>query len=151
MTDFRCGSDVLDDWLREHALGVQASRTGRTFVWHRDNKVVAYYTLAAHRVARDVLPARLGRGSPDQIPAILLARLALDESLQRRGLGGRLLGEACYRAAVTSLTVGARMIVVDALDEVAAKFYERHGFSRVPDSTRLARKMSDAIKVFADL
>lgn len=145
---------MLDAWLHEHALAVQASRTGRTFVWNNDGVVVAYYTLAAHRVARDLLPARLGRGSPDQIPAVLLARLALDVSLQRRGLGGRLLGEACYRAAVTSLTVGARMIVVDAIDEAASTFYERYGFSRLPDSLRLARKMSDAveaIRVGADM
>jgi hypothetical protein len=66
-------------------------------------------------------------------------------------LGGRLLGEACCRAAVTSLTVGARMIVVAAIDEVAAKFYERHGFGRLPDGLRLARKMSDAVKVFGEL
>jgi predicted N-acetyltransferase YhbS len=151
VTNFHCGSEVLDDWLHDHASVVQASRTGRTFVWHDDGTVVGYYTLAAHRVARDILPARLGRGSPDQVPAVLLARLALDESLQRCGLGGRLLGEACYRAAVTSLTVGARMIIVDALDEAAAKFYERHGFSRVPDALRLARKMSDAVKAFANL
>lgn len=136
---------MLNAWLHEHALAVQASRTGRTFVWHDDGMAVAYYTLAAHRVARDLLPARLGRGSPDQIPAILLARLALDVSLQRRGLGGRLLGETCYRAAATSLTVGARMIVVDAIDEAASTFYERYGFSRLPDSLRLARKMSDAV------
>jgi len=142
---------VLDEWLHEHALGVQASRTGRTFVWHDDGRVVAYYTLAAHRVARDLLPARLGRGSPDQIPAILLARLALDVSLHGRRLGAALLSEACYRAAITSLTVGARMIVVDALDEVAAKFYECHGFSRLPDGLRLGRRMSDAVKVFGEL
>ena len=113
--------------------------------------MVAYYTLAAHRIARHLLTAKLGRGSPDQIPAILVARLALDVSLHGRGLGGRLLSEACYRAAITSLTVGARMIVVEAIDEDAAKFYERRGFSRLEGSLRLARKMSDAAKVFGDL
>jgi predicted N-acetyltransferase YhbS len=142
---------VLDEWLREHALGAQAGRTGRTFVWHNHGVVVAYYTLAAHRIARDILPAKLGRGSPDQIPAILLARLALDVSLHGRSLGGRLLGEACYRAAVASRTVGARMIVVDALDDSAATFYERHGFRRLASSLRLAHTMSDATKVLGDL
>lgn len=117
-------------------------------MWHTAGTVVAYCTLAAHRVTRDSLPSRLGRGSPGQIPAILLARLALDESLHGRGLGQRLLGEACYRAAAASLAVGARMIVVDAVDEKAARFYERQGFHRLAGSLRLARKMSDAVRVF---
>ncbi len=151
LTRFRCGRDVLDDWLVRHALHAQASRTGRTFVWHDEAVVVAYYTLAAHWIARDALPAKLGRGSPDQIPAVLLARLALDSSLHGKGLGAAVLSEAGYRAAVASLTVGARVLVVDAIDEQAAAFYECHGFRRIPGTLRLGRKMSDLVDTLGDL
>ena len=67
----------------------------RTFVLHRDDRVVvAYYSLAAHPLQREELPAAVARGGPRQIPAILLARLALDESLQGQGIGGAVLAEA---------------------------------------------------------
>jgi hypothetical protein len=49
---------------------------------------VAYFSLASHLVVRADLPAKLGRGSPDAIPAVLLARLALDRSLRGRGSVG---------------------------------------------------------------
>ena len=62
-----------------------------------------------------------------------------------------MLSEAGYRAAVASLTVGARVLVVDAIDEQAAAFYECHGFRRIPDTLRLGRTMSDLVDALGDL
>jgi GNAT superfamily N-acetyltransferase len=144
LSRFDSGQPALDAWLRDSAKGAQARRVGRTFVWHGGDKVaVAYYTLAAHVIERASLPRSVGRGSPDQIPAILLARLALDKLLHGQGLGGALLAEALARAAIAAENVGARFAVVDAIDEPPARFYEHHGFRRVPDTMRLVQKMSD--------
>ena len=134
----------LDDWLRRSARHADAMNTGRTFVWHAgDAVVVAYFTLAAHLVARAQVPKRIGRGSPDVIPAILLARLALDQTLRGRGLGGELLWDAMERAWAASQHAGARLVVVDAIDDTAVSFYEHYGFRRIPETRRLVQKMSD--------
>jgi GNAT superfamily N-acetyltransferase len=142
---FRCGNDVLDEWLQRSAGHAAAMNTGRTFVWHTGGRaVVAYFTLAAHVVRRDRIPKRVGRGSPDEIPAVLLARLALEERLHGQGLGGELLWDALSRTLAASKIVAARLVVVDAIDEAAAGFYKHHGFTRCPDpSHRLVQKMSD--------
>lgn len=141
---FRCGIPQLDDWLQRSAHHAEAMNTARTFVWHRgDRMVIAYFTLAAHLIARAKVPKRVGRGSPDVIPAILLARLALDQTLHGQGLGGELLWDALERARTASRLAGARLVVVDAIDEAAASFYEHHGFRRIPDTRRLVQKLSD--------
>lgn len=141
---FCCGRQALDDWLKRSARHAQAMNTGRTFVWHAgDRVVVAYYTLAAHLVARERVPKRIGRGSPDVIPAVLLARLALDRTLHGTGLGGELLWDALERAWAASRQAGARLVVVDAVDDEAASFYEHYGFSRIPGAARLVQKISD--------
>jgi len=141
---FDSGQPSLDSWLRDNALVMALKRTGRTFVWVEPATatVVAYYTLSAHLIQRDSLTRRLGRGHPEQIPAALLARLALDHRLQGQGLGSVLLADALRRLAVAPEDVAARYVVVDAIDDRAASFYEAHGFSRMPDGTRLVRKMS---------
>jgi len=138
----------LDAWLGAHAAHAQAMRTARTFVWHTgDQRVVAYFSLAAHLVVRADLPRRIGRGSPDTIPAVLLARLALDRSLQGEGLGGELLWDALTRAVAASAIAAARVVVVDAIDERASSFYRHHGFVPVPgDPHRLVQKISDISK-----
>jgi GNAT superfamily N-acetyltransferase len=144
LSRFVSGQPGLDQWLREHARGAAARRTGRTFVWlDADRSVIAYYTIAAHLVERADLPRSIGHGSPDRIPAVLLARLALDKRLHGQGLGGALLADALERIVAATEVVAARFVVVDAIDERAASFYEHHGFRRIPDSDRLIQKVSD--------
>lgn len=145
LTPFDSGQPALDSWLRHSAAHAERMRTARTFVWHAgDRRVVATFSLAAHLVVRAELPRRIGRGSPDTIPAVLLARLALDRTLHGQGLGGELLWDALSRAVAASRLAAARVIVVDAIDTAAARFYQHHGFFPVPgDPHRLIQKISD--------
>lgn len=145
LSQFDSGRADLDRWLRDFARHAQANRTGRTFVWHAgDGVVVAYYTLAAHEVAKTELPPRVGRGGPNRVPAALLARLALDRGLQGQRLGAQLLVDALARIIEASRRVAVRVVVVDAIDEEAAAFYRHFGFAAVPDNPhRLYQKMSD--------
>lgn len=144
LSRFDSGQPSLDGWLRDHARTAEAMRMGRTFVWHSgDLVVVAFYTLAAHLVVRDDVPRAVGRGAPAHIPAVVLARLSLDRSLQGRGLGGALLADALGRVVTATRTVGARLVVVDAIDDRALHFYEHHGFRAVPGTRRLVQKVAD--------
>jgi predicted N-acetyltransferase YhbS len=142
---FRCGVEALDGWLGDHASHAQSIRTAQTFVWHSgDNRVVGYFSLAAHLMVRGELPKKLGRGSPTSIPAVMLARLALDVGLHGEGLGGELLWDALTRARAASDIAAARLVVVDALGAEAAAFYEHHGFTPIEENpNRLVQKMSD--------
>ncbi|MCA9599841.1 MAG: GNAT family N-acetyltransferase [Myxococcales bacterium] len=148
---FDPGKPELDVWLKQSAAHAAGMRTARTFVWHGgDNAVVAYFSLAAHLVTRNTLPRKIARGSPDAIPAILLAKLALDRTLQGQGLGGELLWDALSRAVAASDIAAARVVVVDAIDEDAARFYGHYGFVAVPRNTcRLVQKTSDIAAALA--
>ncbi len=141
------GEPELDLWLREHAIGAEARRVARTFVWVNvvadPHLVVGYYSLTGHRLVRDMLTKSIGRGSPTEIPAVLLARLALDQAQQGTGVGGALLADALGRVLIATQTVAARFVVIDALHEQAAAFYEHHGFRRIPGTLRLVQKLSD--------
>lgn len=142
---FNCGEPSSDLWLREQAVLASARQTARTWVWLDENgAVVGYYALAAHKVARDDVPTKIGRGRPVEIPAVLLARLALSESLRGRGLGAVLVADALERVVEATQIVAARLVVVDALHERVARFYEALGFRRVPDSLLLVQKLSDS-------
>ena len=126
----------------------QRKGTGRTFVWvadgDPDQRVVAHYTLAAHVIERRRLSRKLGRGMPRQLPAVLLARLALSRDIQGKGLGGAVLAEAIGRVVGVTTQLDARYLVVDALHVGAAEFYQHYGFIPVPDqhSIRLVMRIT---------
>lgn len=146
LSGFGCGQPALDDWLRKAAVNAERIGTARTRVWVAARQVVvAYFSLAPHLVTRSELEPRIGRGSPQAIPAVLLARLALDRSRHGRGEGSLLLVDALTMATEGMRAVGGRMIVVDAIDERAAAFYRHHGFVPCPGrADRLVMKGTDA-------
>lgn len=126
--DFQCGHESLDRFLARHALDKQNAQLSRTYVVTMGSAdVIAYYTLAHLGLAQRDLPKRLGRGMPDQIPALLLARLAVHTRWQGHGLGRRLFRDAMQRARNVVLVGAApiRLFAVDALDSHAKAFYER--------------------------
>lgn len=148
LDQFSSSNAELDDWLIRHARHAAAMNTGRTFVWHSgDDRVVAFFTLAAHRIRRTLIARKVGRGSPEEIPAVLLARLALDESLHGRGLGGEVLWDALTRAVAAGTIAAARLVVVEAVNDTAAEFYKHHGFIPSPDDAhQLVLKISEIAK-----
>ena len=113
-------------------------------MWADDDRVVAYFSLCPHEVRREALPGGIARGSPDVIPAILLARLARHVELADRRVGGQLLVDALGRAVAAVEAAGGRFIVVDAIDDDALGFYSHHGFAPTPTPYRLVMKASDA-------
>jgi len=132
IADFANGLHTsLDDWLRDRALASEGS-SARTYVVcdaKEPRRVVGYYTITTAMEQRVALPsAKLRRGMPDRVPLLLIGRLAVDAGYQGIGLGSDLLADALRRCAAASEIVGARAVIVHAIDEQAAAFYARHGF-----------------------
>lgn len=133
---FASGVSSLDGWLRRHALQSAATGSARTFVVtdaEQGGRVVGYHALAAASVSHGAATARVAKGMPRHpIPAVLLARLAVDASAQGRGLGAWLLRDAMLRSLAAAEAVGMRVLLVHALDDRARAFYLRHGFEPSP-------------------
>jgi predicted N-acetyltransferase YhbS len=129
---FRSNVETLDQWLKQRALKNQVSGASRTFVACDGNRVVAYYALASGAIAVDEVTGRFRRNMPDPIPAVVLGRLAVDQSLQGKGVGRALVKDAGYRVLRAASTIGIRGILVHALSDQAKGFYERVGFDPSP-------------------
>lgn len=142
---FDCGKPSLNDWLRRFALTNQQNDSTRTYVLHRARKVVGYYSLSAGSVRKEDSPARIAKGlARHPIGVILLARLAVDHTEHGAGLGKALLMDALSRALAASNAIGARAVLVHALDEEAVAFYKKFGFEPSPlDAKQLMLLMKD--------
>lgn len=127
---FDCGGhESLNDWLKRFALSNQKNESARTYVVHRNGSATGYYSISAGSVRVEEAPARISKGlARHPIPVILLARLAVDKDEKGRGLGKALLKDALLRIAQAADIVGARAVLVHAIDEAAKKFYLHFGF-----------------------
>lgn len=134
---FSCGNDSLDRYLRQQAS--QDVRRGLAAVFvtcaEGTNRVVGYYSLSAFAIFPAELPETVTRKLPryDRLPAVLLGRLAVDQTLTGKSLGKLLLLDALFRGRQQIDQVGAYAVVVDAIDENAAGFYRHFGFQPLVD------------------
>lgn len=141
---FRCGSEPLDLYFRQRATQDEQRRIALCFVAvaEPDDAVAGFYTLAATSIALDGLPVERARRLPryPSVPAVLLGRLAVASTHQGKGLGGALVADALLRAAQSEIV--GHLMVVDAQDEVAKRFYVHLGFEVLPeDDRRLVRRI----------
>lgn len=109
------------------------------------NRIVGYHALTAAAVTHDEAMPRAAKGMPRHpIPAALLARLAVDESVRGHGLGAWLLRDAMLRTLNAAASIGIRVLLVHAIDTRARAFYERHGFEPSPtDAMNLQMLIKD--------
>jgi GNAT superfamily N-acetyltransferase len=155
VSTFDCGKLPLNAFLQHHAFNKQKACLSRTYVVTRERFVVAYYTLAHVSVSQEDTPKKLGREMPRVIPAMLLARLAVDKTAQGHGLGRSLLIDALRRtwAVMEKGAAPVRLFIVEAKDEEAKKFYERFEFDMLVSSQnpmRLFLSYKDLKPLFAD-
>ena len=151
ISQFSSGVPTLDAWLRGKARLNEARGGARTYVACDGDRVAGFYSLAASSVERRRVSSRVRRNMPDPIPVILLGQLAVDEAYRGRRIGSDLLIDAAKRSLSAAGAVGARAVIVQAVDERARAFYERFGFR--PFSEReplmLALRMSEIAGLLA--
>ncbi len=143
---FSCGIDSLDRYFRTQASQDVRRKANGVFVLtepERPDVVLGYYTLCATGLPQGDVPAAARKHVPRYplVSATLVGRLAVSETRQGERLGAMLLADAVRRAHGSAATVGSSMLVVDAINERAAAFYEGNGFVRLPDSLRLVLPM----------
>lgn len=149
---FSCGKPVLDHWLKTRALSNQLKGFTAVIVVHHAGRVVGYYGLAPTAVVPAVLPRSIRTGQPpDPVPCLLLGQLATDTAWAGKGIGTGLVKHALQRCVLAARLIGGRALMVNAVDDEAARFWRRRGFMPAKDDPLiLFRSIADIAATVAD-
>ena len=141
---FSCGEPSLDAYLQTQASQDVKRRAAALYVATNEQtrSISGYYTLSACSVLLTGMPVntqkKLAR-YPD-VPGALIGRLAVDTRYKGTGLGAALLRDALHRCLDQSQNLAIAVVVVDALNNSAERFYERYGFLLL-DGTSSGRRL----------
>jgi predicted N-acetyltransferase YhbS len=84
------------------------------------------------------------------VPAILLARLAVDHRHQRVGLGRSLLQDVLLRCLEAAEAIGVRVLLVHAKHEAAKAWYLQFGFEESPTDPLHLMMMLKDVRAFLE-
>jgi GNAT superfamily N-acetyltransferase len=132
---FECGVGSLDVWLVKHARAAVGAGSARTYVVvdSEQERAVGYHALSVASIEHREVTDRARKGMPrNPIPAMLLARLGVDKTVQGKGIGAFLLRDAMGRAVSVAEQAGIRLLLVHAVNDEARSFYEHFGFEVSP-------------------
>ena len=132
--EFSCGQVSLDHWLKTRALSNQQKGFSAVLVVHEAGRVIGFYGLAPTAVVPSLLPRSIRTGQPpDPVPCLLLGKLATDLQWAGHGIGTGLLKHALSRCVQAASLIGGRALMVNAVDDEAARFWARRGFAATKD------------------
>ena len=117
--------DSLNEFLKQRARQNAERNLGVTHVAVAapgDSVVLGYYTLLVRSIERESLAGgkKLPRG---EIGVALLARLAVSQVAQGRGLGTQMLLRAIVQTERAARDLGIHALILHALDERAKAWY----------------------------
>lgn len=131
---FDCEVEALNEFLSRYVLKNDELGIGKTFVaLNENNQIAGYFTLATAQVAYQEIPDDFrGKLPKYPIPALRIARLAVEKELKGKGIGKWLLAQAFIKAIHVADVTGLYFIIVDA-KETSKSFYEHYGFHKFFD------------------
>lgn len=131
-SEFCCGKDSLDNYIRKQASQDLKRRVSTVFVLidEPEVNVLAYYTLSSYTIDITVLDEAFAKRLPRYplLPTTLLGRLAVDDRQKGKGFGELMLVDALRKALNVSRQVASLAVIAEALDENASNFYMKYGF-----------------------
>ncbi|OCQ52033.1 hypothetical protein Ppb6_02827 [Photorhabdus australis subsp. thailandensis] len=129
-TSFNCGDKALNQFLHRHARQSHEKGGAKTFLAVSENnkKILGYYSLSPASIAYERAPEVIKRGlARHEVPVFRLGRLAVDSSVQGKGLGGQLLLAAGRRCLLVAAHAGGVALLIDAKNERVAQWYTSYG------------------------
>jgi GNAT superfamily N-acetyltransferase len=132
---FDCGDPPINEFLQRYARQSHESGAAKTFlaIENVDSKaILGFYSLAPGSLAYADTPETVRRGlARHDVPGFRLARIATDLRWQGQSLGGQLLAAAARRCVRAAVEVGGVVLIIDAKNDRAARWYTSYGAIRL--------------------
>lgn len=157
MSNFKCASDDLNNFLKDDALTQQKNKLNLTKVVMCDDILVGYVSLLTDTIPlKDIRDKDTKQDIKDQLdiiskkrklPAIKIGRFAIDEKYSKKGLGSEILMSILFNVKnIAENNVGLRFVTVEGYAS-AYKFYTRHNFTNLKkDDEKINEKLDTIIE-----
>lgn len=111
--------------------------------------IAGFYTISPSAIRGIGLPKSRQAGKPTMAhPSWLIGELAVRKDLRGKkgngSVGAALLCHAVHMACDLSVMAGGRLVMLDPLNDTLGKWYEDHGFLRLPNAKTMFMPLRNA-------
>ena len=139
LSDFDCGDDELNNFLREDALKLQKSKLSLTKLVICDGKIIGYISLLTDgimikKIKNEKIKLEIKRQLDIHeknrlLPAVKIGRLAIEKEFSGKGLGSLILRDILFNLKKISETkIGFRFVIVEGYAKAVNFYIVKNGF-----------------------
>lgn len=151
LSKFDCSDEDLNDFIKNDALTYQAKKLATTILFFYEDNVIGFISVAADSLKLNLDEKEtygIHQKKLEDVPAIKLARLAVDKIFQKQGVGTNILKWIIGYALDYSEIIAVRFITIDAYPD-KTDFYLKFNF--MINQNRHYTKKSNHISMRYDL
>lgn len=141
ITNFDCGVNSLNNFIRSEALLFQEEGLGVTYLAFHETLFVGFVTISMADVRTQQM--EISDNPPikiENLPALQIGQLAVTTARQRHGVGRKLVNWCMSRAIEYSKSIGCRSLVLNAIPQFIG-FYKEIGFIELKQKKRVQKTM----------
>ncbi len=129
LKSFDCGNEMINTFVHKSLKKRVKKHLSQAYVLLDEKEnFLGFYTLDTFSITREIFELTdKPSGLPPIVPVIKLSMLGIDKSLQKQGIGKKLLQDALLKVVDISKIAGCKGLYLLA-EEEAVSFYEKLGF-----------------------
>ena len=142
LSDFDCGDEDLNDFLKNDALNLQNSNLNVTKLVMCDGKIIGFVSLLTDALIlkkindenlKVKIKGKLGVKSKNtNVPAVKIGRFALDKKFSGKGLGSHILRNILHNLKfIAENNIGFKFIVVEGYAKAFNFYVLKNGFENL--------------------
>ena len=127
---FDCGDEDLNAFIKNDAVSYSDKGIAKTYCCVHQGKPIGFFSVCADAINLSSEERRASFGIEKahlDYPALKIARLGVDKTMQHKGIGTFMVYKAVGKALVIAKEIGCRFVTVDAYPAMAG-FYCNLGF-----------------------
>lgn len=134
LSQFKCGSREIQDFLTEYAMIFQNKSLGISYIVYSNSKMVGFFTISMDslRIRKIKTEDRIGYDNIDYYPSIKIGQLCVDIDCEKQRIGQFMLNVICGIGMEFSEKIGCRFLSVNTIP-TAQTWYEQRGFTPLKD------------------
>jgi GNAT superfamily N-acetyltransferase len=133
---FDCGNDMINTFVHKSLKKRVKKHLSQAYVLlDKKESLVGFYALDTFSISREIFEySDKPSGLPPIVPVVRLSMLGVDKSMQKQGIGKKLLQDALLKVVDISKIAGCAGVYLLAEKE-AVSFYDKLGFVALNTST----------------
>lgn len=148
---FSCGVPELDHYFSAVlSQDIKRNLAAGYVLWDDEGATVAgYFTISSIHIVLDQIPDQYKKKLPyNEVPFLLLGRLAIDQGYKGCGLGKNLLMSVFELTCRLKAQMGVWGLAVDPVNQEAEDFYSKFDFQKLPADERMFINVQSLEKLF---